>query len=303
MIKETTPMQTIVSIHPRSNRLRILVLVALVALLMPWIGSQPAHAAGKTFSVNSTLDEPDAVPGDGNCVSVPAGVCTLRAAIMEANLWLGDDIIILQPNKTYLLTRAGGGDDSANLGDLDIVQNLTINVAGGGSAVVDGNGDVTYDRVFQIFSNISVTISGLTIKNGKPARDGGGIYNIGTLTLNKSTVSGNTANYSNGGPLLSGGGIYNIGTLGLTNSTVSSNTTNGGWGGGIYNAGTMTLTNSTISGNHASGFGGGIYVVGGAVQLYNATIAYNRADSDSSGNGDGAASSTRTAARSASRTR
>ncbi len=197
-------MQTIVSIHPRSNRLRILVIVALVALLMPWIGSQPAHAAGKTFSVNSTLDEPDAVPSDGNCVSVPAGVCTLRAAIMEANLWPGDDIIILQPNKTYLLTRAGS-DDMANLGDLDIVQNLTINVAGGGSAVVDGNGDMTYDRVFEIFSNISVTISGLTIKNGKPARDGGGIYNAGALTLNKSTVSGNTANYSNGGPFVSGG--------------------------------------------------------------------------------------------------
>jgi CSLREA domain-containing protein len=180
-------MQTIVSIHLRIKPLRILVIVALVALLIPWIGSQPAHAAGKTFSVNSTLDEPDNI-ADGNCVSTPSGVCTLRAAVQEANTWSGDDTVILQPNKTYLLTRAGS-DAMANLGDLDIVQNLTINVSGGGSAVVDGNGSVTNDRVFAIFSNISVTISGLTIKNGKPAVDGGGIYNAGALTITNTTVS------------------------------------------------------------------------------------------------------------------
>src|SRR4029450_2016191 len=154
-------MQTNVSIRLRSTQLRILVIGALIALLVLWIGGQPAYAAGKTFSVNSTLDEADAMPGDGNCVSAPSGVCTLRAAIMEANSWSGNDAVTLQPGKIYRLTLSGL-DDQANIGDLDITQNLTINVSGAGSAVIDGNGDVTKDRVLQVGFNVGVTISGVT---------------------------------------------------------------------------------------------------------------------------------------------
>jgi CSLREA domain-containing protein len=38
-----------------------------------------------TFTANSTADLVDANPGDGVCGANPAGDCTLRAAIMEAN--------------------------------------------------------------------------------------------------------------------------------------------------------------------------------------------------------------------------
>src|SRR3954469_8694828 len=41
-----------------------------------------------SFTVNSTLDEVDANPGNGICASA-AGRCTLRAAIMETNLQSG----------------------------------------------------------------------------------------------------------------------------------------------------------------------------------------------------------------------
>ena len=65
------------------------------------------------------------------------------------------------------------------------------------------------------------------------------------LTLNNSTVSGNTASYN-------AGGIHNVGTVTLNSSTVSGNTS-GNDGGGLAIAadGTATLNNSTVSGNTA----------------------------------------------------
>lgn len=45
-----------------------------------------------TFTVNSTADTPDAIPGNGVC-NDGMGACTLRAAIMEANALAGADTI------------------------------------------------------------------------------------------------------------------------------------------------------------------------------------------------------------------
>ena len=36
------------------------------------------------FTVNSIVDSPDAIPGDGICDD-GSGVCSLRAAVMESN--------------------------------------------------------------------------------------------------------------------------------------------------------------------------------------------------------------------------
>jgi CSLREA domain-containing protein len=52
-----------------------------------------------TFTVNSTLDAPDSTPGDGTCctgfvLGNCLGVCTLRAAIQEANASPGTDAIV-----------------------------------------------------------------------------------------------------------------------------------------------------------------------------------------------------------------
>lgn len=61
-------------------------LVALAAALL----SLPAGAA--TFTVNHSGDAADATPGDGDCATAGA-VCTLRAAIEEANALAGVDNI------------------------------------------------------------------------------------------------------------------------------------------------------------------------------------------------------------------
>jgi len=138
-------------------------------------------------------------------------------------------------------------------------------------------------RIFNIASaSLNVSISGLTIANGKLSgfASGGGISNngTGTVTVTNSTISGNTAK--------NGGGIFNntSAALTITNSTISGNTANGngpgeGDGGGISiptNC-TVTLTNSTISGNSAKQ-GGGISInVNNTVTLTNSTISGNSA--------------------------
>jgi CSLREA domain-containing protein len=166
----------------------------------------PLLVAGNTYIVNSTLDTPAADPASGICADAN-GKCTLRAAIMVANFVKGADTIILPPG-VFLLDRPGY-DDAALVGDLDISDDLTIQGAGSGVTIVDGNGAVTGDRVFQILNTVqNVTLSGMTIRNGQSLAStvgvigGGGLYmeGAGHLHLSDVIIEGNTAQ--------NGGGLY-----------------------------------------------------------------------------------------------
>ena len=192
------------------------------------------------------------------------------------------------------------GDDLALSGDLDITGDLTLTGAGTASTIIDGGG---VDRVLDIDpsgAGVSVTISNLTVRGGNAAGqagggirnlgtlslsnvtlaanssgvNGGGLLNLGTLTLTNTTVSGNTAGTD-------GGGIYNSGggTLIITASTLSGNSANsaGRNGGGIFNASAATLTNVTLSGNGANSGGGGVFNSGGTATLLNVTLGENSA--------------------------
>jgi hypothetical protein len=179
---------------------------------------------------------------------------------------------------------------------LTISTNLTISGPGAANLAISGGGTV---RVFSVgscttvgsvpCSTVTATVSGLTIENGSGSYGGGAFYNVGTLNISNSTLTGNSANTANGG-----GAIYNyLGVVSMTNCTLTDNAVanivfgNGGSGGGILNAnGVLTLNNSTISGNSASGycsdgspcsFGGGISNSGGTADVVNSTIAANSA--------------------------
>src|SRR6185436_13780413 len=195
------------------------------------------------------------------------------------------------PPNTYVLTIVS---------QLGITGSLTIIGGGASTTIIDGNKSVRPNsRVLAIGSGITVSISGVTIRNGGTGGRGGGIFNVGILTLTNSTVSGNNAAGGGGGILNDnggtatltnstvsgnnaagdGGGILNdnVSTLTLTNSTVSGNTTDDD-GGGIVNdhASGATLTNSTVSGNDAGDDGGGIRNFG-TTNIFSSTIANNRA--------------------------
>src|SRR5512139_3911774 len=249
----------------KSNRVKTLFLIIMLTAIFC------SSASAATFIVNSITDAVDANPGDGICATA-GGVCTLRAAIQEANALADQDTIIL-PEGTYNLTIEGSGEDSSATGDLDITDAAGVIIQGAGAAttIIDGNG---LDRVFHIQPDGVADISGVTIRGGiTPAvvyeNYGGGILNYGgILTITGCTISGNISVYSDiysdGGY---GGGIYNDGGyVTITDSTISDNTTVSsdgyfGYGGGIYNDnGVVTITDCTVSGNIVTGsfgvFGG-----------------------------------------------
>jgi hypothetical protein len=76
------------------------------------------------------------------------------------------------------------------------------------------------------------------------ANSGAGLYNSGAVpvSLLNATVSGNQA-------VITGGGLINLGSLSLTFVTVASNTAT--VGGGLGNSGLINLTNSIIANNLA----------------------------------------------------
>jgi hypothetical protein len=100
-----------------------------------------------------------------------------------------------------------------------------------------------------------IVVAGWTGGTGS-AQYGGGILNEGgTVTVNSSTLSGNSAIVHNPSISGDGGGIWSIGSLTVTNSTLSGNSANRA-GGGIYNRGSLTVSSSTLSDNSAYKGGG-----------------------------------------------
>lgn len=139
---------------------------------------------------------------------------------------------------------------------------------------------------------------------------GGGIFVSNTsLTLRNSLVTENTTGYHAGANNTDqgcfGGGIYREGSgvVTIEDSTIRGNTAGtgnnqqGGYGGGLYNYnGTTIIRNSTLNDNasgegtagYSDGQGGGIYVKGGGVTVQNSTISGNTAGTGTSnGNGGG----------------
>jgi len=178
----------------------------------------PGSARAAAFTVNSTIDAVDANPGDGACASA-SGECTLRAAVPETNAMPGPNTILM-PAGTYLLSIFGGFDDAAASGDLDVNDNLEINGAGAGDAVIDLGSFTSQelaDFAFHVHPSAVAAVSGLTIQRaGHILSPGGGILNEGDLTLDRSVLRKNTAD--------SGAGVLNAGgVLTVTNSSFIEN--------------------------------------------------------------------------------
>ncbi len=186
--------------------------VMLLLCCMTAVFSLPQGAEAMIFKVNSTTDAVDAAPGDGLC-DTGSGVCTLRAAIQEANALPGADVIKLKAG-VYRLSRAGEGEDFAATGDLDITDSVTIRGKGAALTVVEGELRLT-DRVFQVFGATTVAkFIGLKIMRGVagPAElGGGGIYNLGaTVIVKKCIITNNSAFGQAGGGILSSGGNLKV---------------------------------------------------------------------------------------------
>ena len=215
-----------------------------------------------------------------------SGPGSLRAAITQANSSPGEDTITFSSaiNGAAIVLSGAASEDANASGDLDILDGGGLTIQGNGASltIIDGG---LVDRVFHICPGggctNTVTITGVTVRNGSVTDGGGGIENNGTLIIQSSNIGvsgvGNSAYF--------GGGIYNAaGTTTVVGSAVSANTAD--FGGGIYNAYSATLNiqnGSTIggigAGNFASVNGGGIFNSAGSVTVINSNVSDNTANS------------------------
>ncbi len=172
-------------------------------------------------------------------------------------------------------------DEAAGAGSPVELRRLAVR---GGRIDEDGGGVRVEDQRALGLESALITDNRTT----EAGNDGGGIENRGALTLSKSTVRGNRAGGDGGGISMNGGD-----SLSLERSTVSGNLAGnqafGGDGGGIYSPSgvSSTIENSTISGNRSRGpssQGGGIYASGGSsMDLTSVTVAFNDSSDDIGG--------------------
>lgn len=250
-----------------------------------------------------------------------SGTCTLRAAITAAAAGNGG---------TPCGAVVAGGTTPINLpantytptdGQIIVPANANISINGANlnnplTTVIDGTGGAV-NRIFEISSGASVTLSGLTVTGGRtpdspvgpgqfqivPVPPGGAIWNKGSLTIDHSVVKGNrTGNGSQGAPPLpenggggggpggDGGAIYNNdhASLTITNSKITDNLTGNGGNGGPGAMGVGGLNHNpdgkTGGGGGIGGNGGGIYNSNfGTLTIDNSTISGN--DTGRGGNG------------------
>ena len=220
-----------------------------------------------------------------------AGAGSLRAAIIAANAngtgsddILFDNTIFSTPSTINLLSPLP-----------DITGSVTINGPGANLLTVRRPDSVADFRIFRIAAGITngVSISGLTISNGRAVDAGGGITSDSNLTLTRCDLINNEATSLYGGGVYvggsvgtfidcnfrsnkagivgqtgaSGGAVYLALSTGIFTGCTLSGNTSADYGGAIgLSSSSGTLTNCTISGNTAAGRG-----LGGGISLFNTT--------------------------------
>ncbi|MDN3358094.1 hypothetical protein [Actinomadura sp. DC4] len=131
-----------------------------------------------------------------------------------------------------------GGGGILNNGSLVLRQDtLSGNTGPNGGAVSNG-------------ATANALISRTVISSNSTTGSGGGVINLGSLTVSGSRLTGNTSG-------IDGGGIATVsGATHLIQSTIDRNVATG-TGGGIYNVATTTLSRTLVELNRAVNVGGG----------------------------------------------
>ncbi len=237
---------------------RALVAFAACGLMGVYAGSASADT---TVAVNTTSDSPS------------AGQCSLRQAVAYADGTAEPGCAAGLASGTTTIT-VPAGTYALSSGVLSITANTVINGQGASSTTISGANSA---QVFNIAASIQVTLSQVTITGGlsgvpstgcsgppfftcpiENGNNGGGIVNSGTLTLDRTVVTGNNASAGTRAT-----GFFFIFCSPNCAASAGSSAGNGGWGGGIDNKGVLTIANSTISNNSAGQGGDGTNATAG----------------------------------------
>ncbi len=189
---------------------------------------------------------------------------------------------------------ANGIYNGARNTNINLDKNVNIVGQSKDSTIIDGNNK---NWIFNVKPGIIVNISNLTLTNARSSKNGGAIYNKGTLTVNNCKFKDNSA-YSGGAidnyidsklnvrgcafnhnQAYFGGAIENAGKMDVNKAIFTDNSAT--FGGAIDNADTMSITNSNLTSNDATTAGGAVSNYEGFIVLHFNKIVDNRADTGS----------------------
>lgn len=237
----------------KTNPFLKMFLALLAGVALPILASgvlvSLTYAAGP-ITVNTAVDEYNS---DGDC--------SLREAIQAANYnvavdactsgTVGADVIEFNlPPTPAVITLTYS---TLNYRPLEIKNEpLTINGPGAELLAISGNDAA---RVFKVTSNVAVTLTGLTVRDGlanDDGNDGGGLKSIGPLTLIETVFTNNHANDD-------GGAIDVTRQVVLSNTLILSNTAAGDGGGiNLHAPSTLGLNEAQLETNRETYLAAGL---------------------------------------------
>src|SRR6266550_1662945 len=226
----------------------------------------------------------------------PVGAATVTSTADNGSGSLREAIANAAPGET--IDFAVNGPITLTSGELVIDKDLTIQGPGSGNLLIQRSleaGTPEFRILHVLFG--TVTLSGVTMNNGRSdfggglfneanailllqdvilsgnsaTSAGGGLFNDGVLALEDSAFIGNSVQAMDGYGAY-GGGIANWGAIDWldrcrfqSNSASPASGDGGGFGGAINNSGTIWMDGGVLQGNSADGGPGNGYASGGAI--------------------------------------
>lgn len=223
-----------------------------------------------TLRVSTIVDE------DNGATEPSLGTGTsLREALAYAASLGGTQTVSLVPSLT------SGGPVTITLTNGPLVLPTSVNISGPGADLLTVSGNNAY-RIFHVLPGANVTMTGLTLANGRVDNadpfvgSGGALKNEGTLAVTNCVFTNNRAGGASQGH---GGAIFNLGHLQLVSSVLAGNrATNSGWGGAVHShSGSVTILSTVFSNNIAGANGGAASSFGATMTITGSAFAGNRA--------------------------
>jgi len=261
---------------------KLTALVVRLTLIFMLLAALTGSATAATNTVTNLNDSgagslrqaiADAAPGDTITFAV-SGTITLTSGQLVVN----KDLSLSGPGAASLSI---SGNTNIPLSSRVINNSAHLTISGltilhGDAGVGDGGG------ILNAASGVLTITNSVIMDNN--AQKGGGVFNSagGHLQVTNSTFFANSSRPFDAGLDASGGGVYNVGIVSITNSTFSSNSVHDN-GSGLYNDASATVANSTFTLGQANTAAVYNDKNGTLLQLNNVTITLHSGRKDATG--------------------